>query len=378
MLQPTRPLQHPRQPFGALGAFAWLATLAAVTALAVLGRDTGNVPIATNPGTVATPAPTPPLTAQDGAAEPTTRIAVVHGPMGLAVGGGAVWVVTAADLRLRRIDPATNAVALIDLPFVPASPGATPLPTASGETAFASIAGGASPAGYDLLPLVAVGGGSVWVLGAPAPNVLIRVDPAARRVVSTIRLPAAGTGVVSGPAGTWVTTDAGLLIGIDTRRDEVGSTVRLGRGRVAAAVGTDATWVSAPDGRVVRLDERGRVTATVRGRGGGPIAVDAGSVWVRSARTLVQIDEHTRRSIARPDVEASARTSLGWGLPSVVTPDYRDTVARAAPREAWVAETARTLWLSRPDRGEVWRIERRVGHGALELGHLDRRGRRPA
>jgi hypothetical protein len=195
------------------------------------------------------------------------------------------------------------------------------------------------------------------VLGAPAPNVLIRVDVATRRVVSAIRLPAPGTGLVSGPAGTWVTTDAGLLIGIDTRRDKLGPTLRFGRGRVAAAAGTDATWVSAADGRIVRLDARGRVTATARGLGGGPIAVDQASVWVRSGHTLVQIDEHSPRSIARPHVATSAHTWLGWGLPSVVTDDYGDTVARAAPREAWVAETGRTRWLCRPDLGELWRTD---------------------
>jgi hypothetical protein len=331
MLQPTGPLQHRRRRLNVLAMVAWLAGLVAVAGVAVVGRDNGTGRTTTNPGAVpatpatrATPGPTAPPTAPEG--EPNARIPVVHGPMGVAVGAGSVWVVTAADLRLRRIDPATNAVTVIDLPFVPASPNATPLPTASGETAFATIRGGTSPAGHDLLPLVAIGGRSVWVLGAPAPNVLIRVDPAAGRVVSAIRLPAPGTGVVSGPAGTWVTTDAGLLVGIDTRRDKLGPIVRLGRGRIAAAAGTDATWVSAADGRVVRLDTRGRVTATNDGLGGGPIAT-------------------------------SAHRWLGSGMPSGVADDYGDTVARVAPREAWVAETARTRWLCRPDLGELWRTE---------------------
>jgi hypothetical protein len=162
--------------------------------------------------------------------------------------------------------------------------------------------------------------------------------------------------MVSGPGGTWVTTDAGLLIGIDVARGALGPTVRFGSGRVAAAAGADATWVSSSDGRIVRLDRRGRVTATIDG-GGGPIAVDRGSVWVRTGQTLIQIDERTGRSIGRRDVATSGDVSVAWALPSIVGLDYRDTVSRIAPRESWVADTTRTLWICRPDRGEIWRIQ---------------------
>lgn len=337
---------------------AWLATLAVVIGVAVVGRDFGApAPGQIQPVTVATPPRTSPPPEPAALVEPSARISVVHGPMGVTVGFGSVWVVTAADLRLRRIDPATERVTVIDLPFVAPSASATPLPTASGETAFATVAGGMSPAGHDLLPLVAVGAGTVWVLGVPAADVLIGVDPASGRILGTIRLPAPGTGLVSGPGGTWVTTDAGLLIGIDVARGRLGPSVRFGRGRVAAAAGTDATWVSSSDGRILRLDRRGGVTATTHGRS-GPIAVAEGSVWVRSAQTLIQIDEHTGRSIARRDVATSGNVSIAWALPSIVALDYSDTIARVAPREAWMAETTATLWLTRPELGEVWRIER--------------------
>jgi hypothetical protein len=341
-----------------LGVTAWLAALVVVIGVAVGGRDFGTAPPTPRlPIVAATPAPSPPPPG-DPIAEPNARISVVHGAMGVTVGLGYVWVVTAADPRLRRIDPAAaETQTVIDLPFVPSSPSATPLPTASGETAFATVAGGVSPAGHDLLPLVAVGAGTVWVLGIPSADVLVGVDPASGQVLGTIRLPAPGTGIVSGPGGTWVTSDAGLLIGIDVARGTLGSVVRFGNGRVAAAAGTDATWVSSSDGRIVRLDRRGRVTATIDG-GGGPIAVDGGSVWVHTGGTLIQLDEHTGRSIGRRDVATSGDVSIARALPTIVTLDYEDTVARVAPREAWVAETARTLWLCRPDRGELWRIER--------------------
>jgi hypothetical protein len=79
---------------------------------------------------------------------------------------------------------------------------------------------------------------------------------------------------------------------------------------------------------------------------------------VRTGGTLIQIDERTGRSIGRRDVATSGDVSIAWALPTIATLDYDDTVARVAPREAWIAETAGTLWLCRPDSGELWRIER--------------------
>jgi len=328
-----------------LGVIAWLAGLAVIVGASVIGRDFGG-PGATprQPAAVATP---PPSSARprDAAIDSYTRISLVDGPMGVTVGEGSVWVVTSADLRLRRIDPATNAVTAIDLPLVPRS-----TKTTSGS--------GMSPAGHDLLPLVAVGAATVWVLGVPSARVLVGVDPASDGVLGTIRLPAPGTGIVSGPAGTWVTTDAGLLIGIDVAGGKLGPIVRFGRGRVAAAAGMDATWVSSSDGRILRLDRRGRVTARSDGGGGGPIAVGGGSVWVRSGQTLVQIDEHTGRSIGRHDVATSGDVSIAWALPTIGVLDYGDTVARVAPCESWMAETAGTLWMTHPLLGELWRIDR--------------------
>ena len=327
-----------------LGVIAWLAGLAVIVGASVIGRDFGG-PAATPSQSTAAASAAPSAPARDAAAEPNARISIVGGPMGVTVGEGSVWVVTSADLRLRRIDPATNAVTAIDLPLVPRSTRAT---TGSGM----------SPAGHDLLPLVAVGAGTVWVLGVPSADVLVGVDPGSGLVLGTIRLPAPGTGVVSGPGGTWVTTDAGELIGIDVARGGLGPSARFGRGRVAAAAGTDATWVSSSDGRILRLDRRGRVTARIDGGGGGPIAVEGGSVWVRSGQTLIQLDERSGRAIARRDVATSGDVSVAWALPTIGNLDYGDTVARVAPREAWIAETAGTLWMAQPDRGELWRIER--------------------
>src|SRR2546423_4272520 len=203
MLQPTAPLGRRRRRLAIAGAVTWIAGLVLIVGLAAAGRqpfiavDASAEPAA-SPAAAGSDAP-------DDQPQPNARVSVVHGPMGVTVGLGSVWVVTLADLRLRRIDPGTDSVtAVMDLPSVlpaaTATPAATaaPLATASGETPFSTIAAGTSPAGHDLLPIVAVGAGSVWVLGVPAANVVIRLDAASGDVLGTIRLPAAGTGIVSG------------------------------------------------------------------------------------------------------------------------------------------------------------------------------------
>src|SRR2546423_6801633 len=181
MLQPTAPLGRRRRRLAIAGAVTWIAGLVLIVGLAAAGRqpfiavDASAEPAA-SPAAAGSDAP-------DDQPQPNARVSVVHGPMGVTVGLGSVWVVTLADLRLRRIDPGTDSVtAAIDLPSVPpaatptpvatATPAATaaPLATASGHTAFSTIAAGTSPAGHDLLPIVAVGAGSGWVLGVPEAN----------------------------------------------------------------------------------------------------------------------------------------------------------------------------------------------------------------
>ncbi|MDQ6795686.1 MAG: hypothetical protein M3067_12880 [Chloroflexota bacterium] len=364
MLQPTTPLGRPNRPIAVLGVVAWLAGLGLVAGLALAGRDESARPsvpptaaaAAPTAGLLPAPAPTPATGAIRYAAGYATPIAVVPGPMAVTVGAGSVWVVTLSDLRVWRIDPATNEVSgKVDLPFV-APPSSAPQATASGEAASSTVGVARSPAGQDLFPVVAVGAGSLWVLGAPAVDTLVQIDPARLRVIRTLRLPAAATGLVTGPAVMWVTTDAGLLLGIDPVAGRVRQIVRLGAGRVWAAAGRDSTWVSAPDGRILRLDAAGVTTATVTG-GGGPIAVKDGSVWIRTDRTLIRLDERTGRSLQRTDIGTSGDTAIAWALPSIVSLSYDDTDALVAPRESWIAETPTSLWIARPDKGEVWLLQ---------------------
>ncbi|MFP5379832.1 MAG: hypothetical protein ACLGHP_08820 [Vicinamibacteria bacterium] len=81
------------------------------------------------------------------------RIAVGGDPRGIAVGAGGVWVASARDDEITRIDPRRLTTSSIALDAIPER--------------------------------VAVGGGSVWVSAREAGRV-IRIDARTRRVVESV------------------------------------------------------------------------------------------------------------------------------------------------------------------------------------------------
>jgi YVTN family beta-propeller protein len=101
-------------------------------------------------------------------------IPVPAGPLGIAAGADAVWVVSFWDREVARIDPETRRV----LRRIPVGDG----------------------------PLaVAVGGGSVWVTNREDRSIT-RIDPRTDRVTGTIQLHAAPYGVRFAHGRLWVTT----------------------------------------------------------------------------------------------------------------------------------------------------------------------------
>jgi DNA-binding beta-propeller fold protein YncE len=108
-----------------------------------------------------------------GSEQPET-IAVPGGPLGIAAGEGAIWVVTFWSRELVRIDPETRRV----LRRIPV--GAGPLD-------------------------VAVGAGSVWVTNRDD-RTISRIDPATNELSGTIRLPVAPYGIRVAHGRVWVTT----------------------------------------------------------------------------------------------------------------------------------------------------------------------------
>lgn len=101
-------------------------------------------------------------------------IAVEGGPLGIAAGARAIWVVTYWNRRLVRIDPETRRV-------------------------LAGIPVGNGPLG------VAVGAGAVWVTNRDS-RTISRIDPATNTVTRTIHLDVVPQGIHFAHGQVWVTT----------------------------------------------------------------------------------------------------------------------------------------------------------------------------
>jgi DNA-binding SARP family transcriptional activator/DNA-binding beta-propeller fold protein YncE len=108
-----------------------------------------------------------------GSSRPET-ISVPGGPLGIAAGGGAIWVVTFWSNELVRIDPETRRV----LRRIPV--GAGPLAVTAGADA-------------------------VWVTNRDD-KTITRIDPRTNRISRTIRLAAAPYGIRVAHGRVWVTT----------------------------------------------------------------------------------------------------------------------------------------------------------------------------
>ena len=154
-------------------------------------------------------------------------------PVGVAVGGDAVWVADASTGEVLRLSPLTRKIE-----------DRIPVPGAPGD--------------------IAVGGGSVWVVSTQDGGVS-EINPSAHSVVGTVRVGNGPTAIAYGAGAVWVAdaTD-GTVIRIDRGRADVAETIRIEQPLDDIAVGYGAVWVtSAASGLLVRIDPRtDRVTAS--------------------------------------------------------------------------------------------------------------------
>jgi hypothetical protein len=133
---------------------------------------------------------------------------------------------------------------------------------------------------------LAVGAGSLWVLGDALDPRLWRLDARSGKVQATIALPFPPRSAVVAGGAVWI-TDAlhDTVVPVETRSNRVLPAIAVGRGAAGIAASDGAVWVAgAADGTVARVDLRSRrVTATIR-VGGAPSEIDAGvgRLWVTS------------------------------------------------------------------------------------------------
>ena len=133
---------------------------------------------------------------------------------------------------------------------------------------------------------LAVGAGSLWVLGDALDRRLWRLDSRSGRVQATIALPFPPRSAVVAGGAVWITDGLhDTVVPVDVRSNRVLPGVAVGHGAAGVAAAGGAVWVAGTtDGTVTRIDARSRrVTATID-VGGAPSEIDAGrtGVWVTS------------------------------------------------------------------------------------------------
>jgi DNA-binding beta-propeller fold protein YncE len=282
------------------------------------------------------------------AARVAAEISIPPGPAGLAIGEGAVWILSEGSSSLLRIDPRTNAVVKrIEVETggeVAVGDGSVWLTHPDTETVSrmnprtyevsASIRVGKRPLG------IAVTSEAVWVANADVPSVS-RIDPETGRVVKTIRVgPAAACcglhmGVIVAGGAVWANVSKGrMLARIDPATNAV-SFIKLDYEPCAALVANERTVWSTGGGCadvVARIDVRSNDVTKLAEPHPIGLASAFGRIWVANLRSqnVDQLDLRTHRVVARLPVGGTPIQLLS-GFGSLWMHDDEGRVLRIEP-----------------------------------------------
>jgi DNA-binding beta-propeller fold protein YncE len=274
-------------------------------------------------------------------------IPVGAGPLRLAVGEGGVWVTSAADGALSRIDPDTHEI--------------------SSEISLGKGISG-----------VAAGEGSVWV-SSPASGRVLRVDPGSGRV--TERIPVGGRpgAIAVGGGRVWVADEGGAgIAAINAAGGRVfksGIAPRVSPLRLA--VGAGGLWVSSASTGAIRRIDLGDAVAgppIPAGRGPAGITVGGGVVWVANSRAdaVTRFDPSTQALLGEPIAVGAQPGGIDAGTDAVWVAGSREgavsrlDLASGEPlggpigvgdRPGAVVVGERAVWVANNGDGTVTRIE---------------------
>ncbi len=275
-------------------------------------------------------------------------IEVGRPPLRLAVDPQAVWVTSAPDGTLSRVDPGTAAVA--GRPFYLEK----------------GIAG------------VTTGAGSVW-LSSPRRGAVLRVDPATGRVTARVDVGGRPGAIVFGGGRVWVADDAGS--GVTAINAAGGRIFKRGIPPHAAplrlAVGAGAVWVSSASTGAVRRIDLGSATSGApipAGRGPAGVTVGGGLVWVANSRVdrVTRVDPATHTLFGVPIAVGERPGGIDAGTESVwVANSAEGTVSRigiesgetegdpisVGPDPGAIAVGKESVWVANNGNGTITRIE---------------------
>jgi len=290
---------------------------------------------------------------------------------------GSVWIASAAEGTVQRVDTKTGAIVatitvadpqrLLAAGCAPSSEHAyatgsfglracdAPSAVAAGTDAIWAVANDLNalvrvdPSRNAVTDTVALGfdawsvtaaDHAVWVSDY-LNDAVVRVDPATRKVVSRINVPSGPTEIATSGDVVWVVCSAaGMVARIDATRDAVGATISVGAWALAIAVAGDDVWVrggsARADGGLYRIDRRTNAVAAVssagapQGREGvASIAATDRGVWVPGV-SLDLVDRATGAIVATLPISSYAVAVDGDTL--WVLDVFGRLVRRTAPR----------------------------------------------
>ncbi len=274
-------------------------------------------------------------------------IEVGQGPLRLAVGGGAVWVTSAADGTLSGIDPAREEVVGRSLAVGRG---------ASGVTVGAGSIWVSSPRTGDVLRIdrggnvtarvpvggrpgaIVYGGGRVWVADGDGAGVSA-INPGGRVFKRGIAPHATPLRLAYGAGAVWASSaSTGAVTRIDPIAGAAGTPIRVGRGPAGVTVGGGLVWVAnSRSETVTRVDPSLRsILSDPIGVGGRPGGIDAGTdtVWVANSAddTVSRIDIESGETVGDPISVGPSPGALAVGGEAVWVANNGDgTVTRIKP-----------------------------------------------
>jgi hypothetical protein len=147
---------------------------------------------------------------------------------------------------------------------------------------------------------------------------LIRVDPAANRVVARIGLPVRPDALGVSPGGVWVRAARGPVWHVDPASNRVVATIRvpggLGATRGSIVVTSEAVWVSDPaNGTLLQLDPARNRAVVGWEAAGRALAVVGEVVWTAGDGGLVGFGRGRVRPVQAEEIHARAVTGLTVG-----------------------------------------------------------------
>jgi YVTN family beta-propeller protein len=262
------------------------------------------------------PTPTSPGASASSPTQPSTPyVEVGDGPVGLAVGAGSVWSLSADAGQLVRIDAGSAEAS------DPTDAGSTPL-----RATYAA--------------------GAVWVTSFGDGTVL-RIDPDNGTVLDSIKVGAGPEGITAAFGSIWVVAqDEGRLLRIDPSPARVAQRIPIGVGARLVTAGPDSLYVAHfADDRVLKVDPR--TGDVVRSRmlcwGRLGLGVSGGRLWVACtfADQVVAIDLDSLTKVAQVDVPGSPDpVAVGPGGEVLVAAEDGPTLVAIDPGSAEV--TGRT------------------------------------